>query len=203
MNIQIICILSFLFHGNVDVIELIYKKKKIIEYNETILHYLLNGLHSGKLYSYNISALEEKESMINFTCIPQEEYMNESLSFGVLSINQHNLHKKYLNESFLKNFLLDKIHYRWKEASDEYLEQDKRWCQRVILESLSFPNFITLRNDGGETILPSLKQKTNAINNVLSNYGILYLNSIYEDFKNNESTYCIVLNGDIGMQFII
>ena len=65
MNIQIICILSFLFHGNVDVIELIYKKKMIIEYNETILHYLLNGLHSGKLYSYNISALEEKESMIN------------------------------------------------------------------------------------------------------------------------------------------
>ena len=104
---------------------------------------------------------------------------------------------------FLGIILLDKIHYRWKEASDEYLEQDKRWCQRVILESLSFPNFITLRNDGGETILPSLKQKTNAINNVLSNYGILYLNSIYEDFKNNESTYCIVLNGDIGMQFII
>ena len=44
--INILCVLSQLLDGNRDCIEMIYKKKKLIEKNETLQYYLLNGLEN-------------------------------------------------------------------------------------------------------------------------------------------------------------
>ena len=52
---NILCSLSKMVHGNVDVIEYIYKKKKMIETNENLLYYLLTGLQNDRLYSYTLS----------------------------------------------------------------------------------------------------------------------------------------------------
>ena len=44
--INILCSLSKVLCGNRDVIEYIYRKKKMIEKNETMLYYLYIGLQS-------------------------------------------------------------------------------------------------------------------------------------------------------------
>ena len=52
--LNILCSLSTVLCGNIDLIEYIYRKKKMIEKNETMLYYLFIGLQSGKIYSYTI-----------------------------------------------------------------------------------------------------------------------------------------------------
>ena len=58
--IKILCILSQLLQGNQDCIEIIYRKKKLIENNETIQYYLLNGLENEMIYSYSIYYFKNK-----------------------------------------------------------------------------------------------------------------------------------------------
>ena len=53
-TVKILSYLSKMLNGNIDLIEFIYQKKKIIEMNENLLYYLLLGLQTEKLYSYTI-----------------------------------------------------------------------------------------------------------------------------------------------------
>ena len=48
-TVKIISYLSKMLNGNIDLIEFIYQKKKIIEMNENLLYYLLLGLQTEKL----------------------------------------------------------------------------------------------------------------------------------------------------------
>ena len=57
-TVKILSYLSKMLNGNIDLIEFIYQKKKIIEMNENLLYYLLLGLQTEKLYSYTIFSID-------------------------------------------------------------------------------------------------------------------------------------------------
>ena len=63
-TVKILSYLSKMLNGNIDLIEFIYQKKKIIEMNENLLYYLLLGLQTEKLYSYTIFSIDNATKII-------------------------------------------------------------------------------------------------------------------------------------------
>ena len=91
-TINILCSLSHLLHGNTDLIEYIYRKKKMIEQNETMLYYLFIGLQSGRIYSYTIYSFRETVTKLYealpTTVIPPTSVIHTS---GEKRINEYKL----------------------------------------------------------------------------------------------------------------
>jgi len=197
-KVIIFLILSKLLNGNNDLIKVIYEKKEIVEKNETLLYHLINGIQTEQLYNYNIFSLKTGDVDIYPSLLSEKTYINNSST-----MSQDDLYNKELDQSVLDMFQIDKIHYRWNEASSESLIQDRRWNQKVIIEALSLPNFIKYRNNDMEIIDPPLKKKINIINRLLKDISINYIELIKEEFKKNDIPYCILLNEDGETQMII
>ena len=205
-TINILCSLSHLLHGNTDLIEYIYRKKKMIEQNETMLYYLFIGLQSGRIYSYTIYSFRETVTILYealpTTVIPPTSVIHTS---GEKRINEYKLYEKLIPDRFFRTFMLNKIHYHWKTISISELKDDNHWCQKVILDALFIPNFIFIRkNIGDESIFqdPSLKQKIKALDFIIQERGILYLKLIKEEFKDGDFSFCIVLREDGAIESI-
>ena len=201
--INILCSLSKVLYGNTDLIEYIYRKKKMIEKNETMLYYLYIGLQSGRIYSYTIYSFRETVTILYealpTTVIPPTSVIHTS---GEKRINEYKLYEKLIPERFFRTFMLNKIHYHWKTIPIGELKDDNQWCQKVILDALFIPHFIFIRRDIESNFIfddPSLKQKIKAIDFVIQGRGILYLKLIKEEFKDGDFSFCIILkeNGTI------
>ena len=199
-TINILCSLSHLLHGNTDLIEYIYRKKKMIEQNETMLYYLFIGLQSGRIYSYTIYSFRETVTILYealpTTVIPPTSVIHTS---GEKRINEYKLYEKLIPERFFRTFMLNKIHYHWKTIPIGELKDDNYWCQKVILDALFIPNFIFIRRNIDEEFIfenPSLKQKIKALDSVIKMRGILYLKLIKEEFKEGDFSFCIILKED-------
>ena len=198
--INILCSLSKVLYGNTDLIEYIYRKKKMIEKNETMLYYLFIGLQSGRIYSYTIYSFRETVTILYealpTTVIPPTSVIHTS---GEKRINEYKLYEKLIPERFFRTFMLNKIHYHWKTIPIGELKDDNYWCQKVILDAIFIPNFIFIRKNIEEEFIfenPSLKQKIKAIDFVIQGRGILYLKLIKEEFKEGDFSFCIVLKED-------
>ena len=96
--INILCSLSYVLHGNTDLIEYIYRKKEMIEENETMLYYLFIGLQSGRIYSYTIYSFRETVTILYealpTTVIPPTSVIHTS---GEKRINEY----KLFNQKFI------------------------------------------------------------------------------------------------------
>ena len=194
--LNILCSLSTVLCGNIDLIEYIYRKKKMIEKNETMLYSLFIGLQSGKIYSYTIYSFRETVTILYealpTTVIPPTSTIHTS---GEKRINEYKLYERPIPERFLRTFMLNKIQYHWKTTPIRELKNDNSWCLKVILDALSIPNFIFIRKGLGEGYTnPSLKQKIRTLHSIIHNRGILYLKLIKEEFKEGDFSFCIVLN---------
>tara|TARA_B100000686_G_C16755294_1_gene955044 strand:+ start:496 stop:1149 length:654 start_codon:yes stop_codon:yes gene_type:complete len=200
--INILCSLSKVLYGNRDLIEYIYRKKEMIEKNETMLYYLFIGLQSGRIYSYTIYSFRETVTILYealpTTVIPPTSVIHTS---GEKRINEYKLYERLIPERFLRTFMLNKVHYHWKSAPLRDLKNDKNWCQKIILDALFIPNFIFIKKNQEENIFedPSLKQKIRTLHFIIQNRGILYLKLIKEEFKEGDFSFCIILkeNGTI------
>ena len=81
------------------------------------------------------------------------------------------------------------------------LKKDVQWQQKIMIESIFIPNFMFIRVSVGVDWwhrIPTMKENINSLNQLVKKYGILYLDLIKEDFKNNEYdyNYCILLQED-------
>ena len=195
--INILCSLSKVLCGNRDLIEYIYRKKKMIEKNETMLYYLYIGLQSGRIYSYTIYSFRETVTILYealpTTVIPPTSVIHTS---GEKRINEYKLYERLIPERFLRTFMLNKIHYHWKSSPLRELKDDKQWCQKVILNALCIPNFIIIRRNIESNFIfedPSLKQKIKTLHSIIQDRGILYLKLIKEEFKDGDYSFCIIL----------
>ena len=203
---NILCSLSKMVHGNVDVIEYIYKKKKMIETNENLLYYLLTGLQNDSLYSYTLFSFHNTTKII-YDSITEGNIVNDGCIFsssGEDRIKSYRVDKEPIPEGFLKTFMLNKIHYGWDYSSSKILIKNQKWCQKIMLDALFLPSFIFIRVIPGFTSTsfqtPTLKQKIKALNRIVKERGYLYLDLIKEEFKEDyHSAICIILdiNGDI------
>ena len=202
--INILCSLSTMVFGNRDLIEYIYRKKKLIEYNENLLYYLLTGLQNGRLYSYTIVSFENTTQII-YESLPNEKEKERLIfySSGEDRIKKYSVDKGPLSDFFMNSFMVHKIHYYWENLPSKDLKKDQQWCQKVMLDALFIPNFMFIRCIPGftETIfkIPSLKQKITALNHIVMIRGVLYLDLIKEEFKEEDISYCVILdeNGDV------
>ena len=203
---NILCSLSKMVHGNVDVIEYIYKKKKMIETNENLLYYLLTGLQNERLYSYTIFSFYNSTRIV-YDSISPTNIVNDGCIFsssGEDRILSYRVDQEPIPGGFLKTFMLNKIHYGWDYSSSKVLAKNQTWCQKIMLDALFLPSFIFIRVIPGFTStsfqIPTLKQKIKALNEIVEGRGYLYLDLIKEEFKEEyNSPICIILgeNGDI------
>ena len=204
-TVKILSCLSKMLNGNIDLIEFIYQKKKIIETNENLLYYLLLGLQTEKLYSYTIFSIDNATKII-YNSIRPEDVIKEGSIFYSSDTNEKNkyqIDEKPLPKEFLNTFMLNKIHYGWDYSTDKISTRNQQWCQKIILESLFLPNFILMRREQGFTetpfMKPSLKQKIKTLNKIVKFRGYLYIDLIKEEFKEGYEPLCIILDekGDI------
>ena len=175
-TVNILCSLSKLLYGNIDLIEEIYKKKKLIETNETLLHYLLIGLQTERLYNYQIITLNDKTT---------------------ITTTDHDSKINNLDE-ILKTIIVKKFHTHWEYMSSKSLKNDKQWCQKIMIESLFIDNFFLIRKFDGVTGtvigIPTMKQKIKTLNRIVHKRGFIYLDLIKEEFKNSGIDICILLD---------
>ena len=205
-TVKILSYLSKMLNGNIDLIEFIYQKKKIIEMNENLLYYLLLGLQTEKLYSYTIFSIDNATKII-YNSIRPEDIIKEGCIFYSSDTNKKNKYRideEPLHKEFFKNFMLNKIHYGGNPYPSKVPATllNPKWCQKIILEALSLPSFISIRVILGITSFknPTLKQKIKVLNEIVEQRGYLYLDLIKEEFKEYyNSPNCIILgkNGDL------
>ena len=199
-SLKLLCILSKIFNGNTDLIEIIYRSKNMIETNETMLYYLLNGLQRERLYSYKIYTFETSNTII-YESISSENIPDFTLTPGLNCIENVNIYNEPIQEKINDIFLLNKIHHHWEQMISKTLKKDVQWQHKVMIESLFIPNFMFIRVSVGLAWwhrIPTMKEKINSLNQLVKKYGILYLDLIKEEFKNNEYdyNYCILLQED-------
>tara|TARA_B100000575_G_scaffold84981_1_gene67112 strand:- start:1461 stop:2114 length:654 start_codon:yes stop_codon:yes gene_type:complete len=199
-SLKLLCILSKIFNGNTDLIEIIYRSKNMIEKNETMLYYLLNGLQRERLYSYKIFTFETSNTII-YESISSENIPDFTLTPGLNCIENVNIYNEPVQEKINDIFLLNKIHQNWEHMITKTLKNEIQWQQKIMIESLFIPNFMFIRVSTGLAWwhrIPTMKEKINSLNLLVKKYGILYLDLIKEDFKNNEYdyNYCILLQED-------
>ena len=200
-SLKLLCILSKIFNGNTDLIEIIYRSKNMIEKNETMLYYLLNGLQRERLYSYKIFTFETSNTII-YESISSENIPDFTLTPGLNCIENVNIYNEPIQEKINDIFLLNKIHHHWEHMITKTLKNEIQWQQKIMIESLFIPNFMFIRGSEENTFntirTPTMKEKINSLNQLVKKYGILYLDLIKEDFKNNEYdyNYCILLQED-------
>ena len=208
-SLKLLCILSKIFNGNTDLIEIIYRSKNMIETNETMLYYLFNGLQRERLYSYKIFTFESSNTII-YKSISSENIPEFTLTQGEFwniftetnGIGRINTYNESIQENIDDNtFLLNKIHHQWEHMKTKTLKKDVQWQQKIMIESLFIPNFMFIRVSVGVAWwhrIPTMKEKINSLNLLVKKYGILYLDLIKEEFKNNvyDYNYCILLQED-------
>ena len=184
-NVEILCILSELFNGNKDIIQLIYNKKTEIEKNEILFYYLVNGWEHGRIICYG------------------ELFLNS------IFYNRSEFYKKYQKNinSFISSFSLSKVSNFWTYQKEKELYEDKRFYMKVIMNCFYLDNFIKVRLTPSiynssecpnyETELfrrPTIKEKTNTINLILEKKGIFYLDLIRLEYSYGDLDHCIILN---------
>ena len=199
-SLKLLCILSKIFNGNTDLIEIIYRSKNMIEKNETMLYYLLNGLQRERLYSYKIFTFETSNIII-YESISPENIPDFTLTPGLNCIENVNIYNEPIQEKINDIFLLNRIHHHWEHMDTKTLKNEIQWQQKIMIESLFIPNFMFIRVSNGLAWwhrIPTMKEKINSLNQLVKKYGILYLDLIKEDFKNNEYdyNYCVLLQED-------
>ena len=199
-SLKLLCILSKIFNGNTDLIEIIYRSKNMIEKNETMLYYLLNGLQRERLYSYKIFTFETSNTII-YESISSENIPDFTLTPGLNCIENVNIYNEPIQEKINDIFLLNKIHQNWEHMITKTLKNEIQWQQKIMIESLFIPNFMFIRVSVGVAWwhrIPTMKEKINSLNQLVKKYGILYLDLIKEEFKNNvyDYNYCILLQED-------
>lgn len=212
--INLLCVLSQLLNGNIDCIELIYKKTKLIEKNENIQYYLLNGLKNDMLYTYNISSFKNEYSLSISNEIPKQF---SNIIKGEDRISELKT-DEYITDGFLSTFFLKKCQYYWRENIGRnnnvlVLKNDIRYCNHVLINCLNIEGFIKIRKYHNYESLdhnlyhvfeePSLKQKINALNYIKKRYSIIYLNMLKDEFLNNDIYDAIILRIDGKVESIL
>ena len=213
--IQILCILSQLLQGNQDCIEIIYRKKKLIENNETMQYYLLNGLENEMLYTYSIYYFKNK----NEYYLTTNDEIPENFSHSVKG-DQRILELKTdenITKEFLSTFLLHQCQQYWIRNigwNNDLLKYDTRFCNHVLINCLNIEGFIrtgTPYNQSGFPeyemyrifIEPTLREKINALNYVYKKHGIIYLDMLKDEFLNLDIYVAIILREDGSVESIM
>jgi len=213
--IQKLCILSHLLDGNRDCIELIYKKTKFIEKNETLQYYLLNSLEHEMLYSLNLYSFINKNEYYLTNCGDTPEEYSEVLNAydRVLQLKTD----EDINDEFLSTFMLYQCQKYWVRnigLNNDLLKHDTRFCNHVMINCLKLDGFIRIGTSYNESGFPeyemyrvfeeaTLKQKINAINFVHKKHGIIYLDMLKDEFSNNDIYVAIILRKDGSIESIM
>ena len=211
---NILCSLSSVLRGQSDCIEIIYRKKLMIEKNEIIQYHLLNGLENRLIYGYTVCFSDFNEYYLTTEKQRPENMSVISTADRVLNLKMD----EQITNEFLLTFILYQCKKDWILKSDmgrhgrQKLENDTRYCNHVLLNCLNiqgfirmevlFPEKISMCNDYDIRRFfkdPSLKQKIKALNFVFVKYGAVYLNMIKNEFLNYDIYVCILLkpNGEI------
>ena len=212
MMIKILCILSKLLNGNPDLIEMIYKKKILIEKNETILYYLFNGLENDMLYSYSIFTINVKGDSKKYeyflTDGPEKpmDFIHEVT--GKDRIDQFNT-GEVMHNGFINSFMINKVHDSWKCYSEKELKKDKKFAIKTLLKCMTMEGFIKVKGFNGFGAAgagdpftfreANIKEKTRALNYILKKHGIIYLNLIQIEYSTDGGYEAIILreNGTV------
>lgn len=206
--INILCILSQLLDGNRDCIEMIYKKKKLIEKNETLQYYLLNGLENEMLYSYDIYFFKNK----NEYYLTENDKEPENFSH-VVKGDDRILQLKTdedITDEFLSTFSLYQCQQSWIQHlrwNNNLLKSDTRFCNHVMINCINLEGFIRIGGTYNNTGFPeyeiyrifehpNIKQKINALNFVYKEFGIIYLDMLKDEFSNNDIYVAIIVRDD-------
>ena len=213
--IQILCILSQLLQGNRDCIEIIYRKKKLIEKNETMQYHLLNGLENEMLYTYSIYYFKNK----NEYYLTTNDEIPENFSHYVKG-DQRILELRTdesITKEFLSTFLLHQCQQYWIRNigwNNDLLKYDIRFCNHVLINCLNIDGFIrigTPYNHSGFPeyeiyrvfIEPTLREKIIALNDVYKKHGIIYLDMLKDEFLNLDIYVAIILREDGSVESIM
>lgn len=213
--IQQLCILSKLLQGNRDCIELIYKKTKLIEKNETLQYYLLNSLEHEMLYSLNLYSFINKNEYYLTNCgDTPEEYSDVVNTYDrVLKLKTD----EDITDKFLSTFFINQCQTLWIRnigLNNNILKYDTRFCNHVMINCLKIDGFIRIGTSYNESGFPeyemyrvfeeaTLKQKINALNYVNKKHGIIYLNMLKDEFSNNDIYVAIILRKDGSIESIM
>ena len=168
-SIEILCILNKILNGNIDIIQMIYNYKKIIEENELFFYYLMNG------FKYDLLIL------------PKDIRIFKNL-INKVSIEESNIIQEYENiqSEFLSLITVSKISRRWVYQKEEDLINDPRYYMKIIMGAFDLDNFIKVRNIHEVYIMecpnsninlfrkPTIKEKARTINTILEKKGIFY-----------------------------
>lgn len=206
--INILCVLSQLLDGNRDCIEMIYKKKKLIEKNETLQYYLLNGLENEMLYSYDIYFFKNKNEFY-LTANDKEPDNYAHVVKGDDRILQLKTDEDITDE-FLSTFSLYQCQQSWIQNlrwNNNLLKSDTRFCNHVMINCINLEGFIRIGGTYNNTGFPeyeiyrifenpNIKQKINALNFVYKEFGIIYLDMLKDEFSNNDIYVAIIVRDD-------
>ena len=206
--INILCVLSQLLDGNRDCIEMIYKKKKQIEKNETLQYYLLNGIENDMLYSYDIYSFKNKNEFY----LTANDKIPENYAH-VVKGDDRILQLKTdedITDEFLSTFSLYQCQQSWIQHlrwNNNLLKSDKRFCNHVMINCINLEGFIRIGGTYNNTGFPeyeiyrifeppNIKQKINALNFVYKEFGIIYLDMLKDEFSNNDIYVAIIIRDD-------
>tara|TARA_Y100000590_G_scaffold470481_1_gene665590 strand:- start:5968 stop:6582 length:615 start_codon:yes stop_codon:yes gene_type:complete len=185
MFIDILIVLTKIFNGNRDIIQLIYNKKKEIEKNEVLFYYLMNGYQQGRL-------------------IPYETDISTLLTAYKDDIN-----------FFLSLFSLSKVSIHWPYQKEIELFENQRFTMKVIIGCFCLDNFIKVREvpitynlecPNTDTELfrkPTINEKTDTINTVLKKKGVFYLDLIRLEYSYGDLDHCIILNENSEIETLL
>lgn len=202
--IKILCILSQLLYGNRDCIEIIYKKKKLIEHNEILKYYLLNGFKNDMIYTYNIFSLKtNNEYYLSIEDDISEKYIDVSKGEErILSLkNDEEIHANFFKTIYLFQCLKD---WSWIRKGLNY---NVRYCNHIIIKCLKLDGFIRKAKKSYEMIdeiyrefeEPTMKEKIKSLNMIKKIHGCTYLEMIMNEFSNYDIFVCVIIseNGNV------
>ena len=132
-------ILSKIFNGNRDIIQLIYNKKKEIEENEVLFYYLINGYQHERLICYGTDI---------FNGLVNPRFPRTHSSFEHTSNLISTLLTKYKDDInlFLSLFSLSKVSIHWSYQREIELSENQRFIMKVIIGCFCLDTFIKVRD---------------------------------------------------------
>jgi len=199
--LKIIYYLTTYFKGNIDIVTIIYQKKKEIEKydinNELSYHYSL-GLSNQKIksnYIHKIKRTYYYSPPKHFKSIPNHNWNSIKL-FTISSPHQRSIIGgkdgwKYFNGPL--DIPINIIHQPWNQFIDDNLKDCNLWYQKIMLKSLQIKNFILVDRTYHQ---PSLRIKIKVINQIVKVLGILYLERIQNEFILGDIYNCIIISSN-------
>jgi len=196
---QIQYILSGLLNGNQDCIDMIMKKKNMIEQNETLFYHIINGLQMYYLYSYT-TIIFNSNGKVYYELITNNKkprnYIEEITIYDKIESFPKD---KELYNGFFDTIVLNKIDDVWNYSLSNDLKEDNRFCTKVLIGCIGLNGFILVR----ETSEPqwylreaTLKEKIRALHVIVEKYSIGYLDLIKIEYEMNDILHAIILTNE-------